>query len=222
MSRSRSGATRRGLFGFGVALMMAAAPFAAHAQQKAGGSRRQGSARPADGRTAPARHLDGRSQGAGDDHRIRLDDLRPLRAIRTHDLRRSSRRNISTPARCAMRCANSRSIRWPPPPPCWRAARATSARPWSSCCSSSRRTGPSSTIRCRPCATPSSRPAWARRRSTPASTTRPCSTRSTRSATRPRRNSASTPRRLSSSTARRNPAKSPPQMLDETLAPYFK
>ena len=34
MSRSRSGATRRGLFGFGVALMMAAAPFAAHAQQK--------------------------------------------------------------------------------------------------------------------------------------------------------------------------------------------
>jgi protein-disulfide isomerase len=35
MSCSRSGATRRGLFGFGVALMMAAAPFAAHAQQKA-------------------------------------------------------------------------------------------------------------------------------------------------------------------------------------------
>jgi protein-disulfide isomerase len=34
MSCSRSGATRRGLFGFGVALMMAAAPFAAHAQQK--------------------------------------------------------------------------------------------------------------------------------------------------------------------------------------------
>jgi protein-disulfide isomerase len=35
MSRSRSGATRRGLFGFGFALVMAAAPVAAQAQQKA-------------------------------------------------------------------------------------------------------------------------------------------------------------------------------------------
>ena len=49
---------------------------------------------------------------------------------------------------------------------------------WSSSCSSSRRTGLSSTIRSTPCRTPSSRPAWARRLSKPASTTRACSTRS--------------------------------------------
>ena len=113
----------------------------------------------------------GQARCQGDDRRVCLDDLRPLRARSTPRCCRSSRRSTSTPARCASSSASSRSTTSPLAASMLaRCAGGDKTFPTDRAfCSRSRTTGRSCrATRCRSCSRSPSRPASRRKASTSA------------------------------------------------------